>query len=383
MEGGSSVQCSVRDLKEDLASFLWFRQMHEFMLTLGHQDDQQAKKEMLDICRVQCEGKSEMETTIKDFQNESPSDNKDNAIRWYTDNCFVHRCTNTVLRKENIGQVYSLRYIIKLICEQLRGLHHSFVARCRRRDEENLSVYRGQYLPSDQIKLLKSIRRQLISLNGFVSTSRSKTKAKEFIRDCPQADFKPVLFKINLNTTNTNSVPFADVSQFSKYPDEKEVLLSIGSVFLVESVQWDELSQVYVIQLVLAQNDQINVIQYIQETYAKNADSADQSVLFGKLLFDMGAPEAAMKYFSDALHRPSNDLDSLRPIFLNNLGVCYNEMGQTDEALEYYEQAMVIYKDRKDKRGLGACKHNVSYIFFLFNLSLFLVVDCEYLSCEK
>lgn len=367
MDGGSSIQCSVRNLKEDRASFLWFRQMHQFMTTSGHDDDQQAKTEMLKICRKQCHGKSQMETQIKDFENQTLDVNKEDAIKWYTDNCFVHRCTNTALRKENIEQVYSLRFIIKLICERLKVLYCSFVARCRRRKVDILRVYRGQFLAADQIKLLEDIPGQLISLNGFVSTSRSQQKAMLFIRNCSQPDFKRVLFEIELDTTNTNSVPFADISELSKYPGEKEVLLSIGSIFFVQSVAWNEDLQVYVIQLTLAQNDQINVIQYIQETYAKNVDSADQSVLFGKLLFDMGAPYAAIKYFFGALERLSNDQNSLRAIFLNNLGVCYNETGKRDKALEYYQQAMKIYVKNEDKRGQGACKHNVSDILF-FNL---------------
>ena len=364
MEHGSSVQCSIRNLKEDSASFLWFRQMHEFMLTLDHHN-KEAKEEAVTVCRQQCQSKSQLQSKIDEFQRQSLPENREKAISWYTDNCFMHRCTNTILRKENIGQVYALRYIIQLLCQQLKDLHQHFIQRSRRRKRKELQVYRGQYLHSSHIELLKNHLGHLISLDGFVSTSTDKRIAKDFIRDCLQENFLPVLFKINLDLTNMDTVPFADVSAFSKY-DEQEVLLSIGSIFWVNSVQCDEELQGFIIELTLARNEQMTVTRYIEETYAKNLGSVDQSVLFGKLLFDMGATDAAVKYFSDTLERLPSDPHRLRPIFLNNLGVCYNELGDKNQALECYQKAMEIYQGKNDKRALGACEHNVNKLFVFF-----------------
>lgn len=350
--------------------------MNDFMLTLEYHNEEakkQAKQEAVSICRQESPDKSKLQSKIDEFQNQTLTENEEEAIRWYSDNSFMHRCTNTVLRKENVGQVYSLRYIIKLICQQLKILHENFIHRCKRRRKKTLQVYRGQYLEPEQIKLLKSHRDHLISLNGFVSTSKDREIAIEFIQNWQHEGFQPVLFEIDLDLTSMDTVPFADVSALSKYRVEQEVLFSIGSIFFVQSVEWDEELQFYVIRLTLARNDQITVTQYIQETYAKNLDSADQSVLFGKLLFDMGATEAAVKYFSDALINLSGSNNQLRPIFLNNLGVCYNELRKRDQALEYYKRAMAVYQDRNDQRGLGACRHNVNHFLFFLDLRFSIV----------
>jgi tetratricopeptide (TPR) repeat protein len=357
--------------------------MHEFMVTLNNDDDEEAKQEMITNCRQQYEGKNKMQSNIDDFNDQSMILNKENAIRWYTANSFIHRCTNMVLRKENISQVYTYRYIIKLLCQQLKELHKVYIDKYKQKQRTKLRVYRGQYLKSDQIELLKKNRGSLISLNGFVSTTKDKHIGLDFIRNFWQEGFEPVLFKIDVDMTNEHSVAFADVSEFSKYPEEKEVLFSIGSVFSVESVEFDNVGdelELHIIHLSIKQDNQLTVTKYIEQTYARNVDSADKAVLFGKLLFDMGESEAAIKYFSDALDRLSDHNNHLRPIYLNNLGVCYTEK---DQALKCYQSALKIYQQTGNQRGLSACQHNVSLLFCLNFCHCFDIIDSEYLSCSR
>ncbi len=363
-EDGSRGQSSIRNLKEDQASFLWFRQMHEFMITLENDDDEKAKEEMISHCRKQYKENSKKQSKIDEFKQQSLIDNKEKAISSYTDNSFIHECTNLVLRKENISQVYSCRYIIKLICQQLKKLYQQFLDKYKKQEQKSsLRLYRGQYLKADQIELLTKNIKNLISLNGFVSTTRSKDIAIDFIRNRWQEDFEPVIFRIDVDMTSEHSVAFADVSKLSKFPEEEEVLLSIGSVFLVKSVKLvdlDDQMKINVIDLSLSQRNQLTVINYIEQTYANNVDSTDRAVLFGKLLFDMGECDAAIKYFLDAVDRLSDNNNQLRAPYMNNIGVCYAEMKRNDDALKYYKGAMRIYEQKGNKRGLSACQHNVS-----------------------
>ncbi len=136
-EKRSEVERPIRNLQEDQASFLWFRQMHEFMIALENDDDHKAKEEMLRACRKQYQHKNELQTSIDDFSTQSVHDNRKKAISLYTDDSFIHRCTNTALSKENIAQVYSYRYIIKLICQKLKELHREFIDTYKKRDAKN------------------------------------------------------------------------------------------------------------------------------------------------------------------------------------------------------------------------------------------------------
>ena len=365
--------------------------MHEFMINLNDNDDEQAKTDMISQCREHCQGKDKMQAKIDEFSSELIKDNREKAISWYTDTAFIYQCTNAVLRKENISQVYTYRYIIKLICKQLKQLHRPFINQYKEKKKKNpLRVFRGQYLKLEDIEFLKKNLKSFTSLNGFVSTTIDRDMAIDFIRNRRIDGFEPVLLKIDIDMTSEHSVAFADVSYMSKYNEEAEVLLSIGSVFYIKSVDLldiDDQLAVYVIHLLLNQNNQLKVTKYIQDTYANTVDSTDQSVLFGRLLFDMGEAKSALKYFLDALHRLPRNNHELRATYLNNIGVCYNELKNKEEALQYYNKALEIYEQTDNKQGIGACKHNVSHLLRFSTSNSFdffkNIIDSKYLSCSR
>jgi tetratricopeptide (TPR) repeat protein len=371
----SKEQYPIRNLKEDQARFIWHYHMHDFMVTMEDNDDENARENLFDRCREHYRDKPLMLLKIEEFQQECQRDNDENALHWYTKNSFVYDCLNTVLRQENISQVYSYRYIIKLLCRQLTEQHKKFIKKYKKKEKTSLRLYRGVHLKPDEIDFLTRNTNNLIAFNGFVSTTKKQDIAEQFIQHRWKEGCKPVLIIIKIDMTTEYSVAFADISKFSKYPEEAEVLLSIGSVFRVESVDFDEEDELHIVRLSLCQHNQLTVINYIEQTYAKNVDTADKSVLFGKLLFDMGECETAATYFKDALERLTDNNNQLRANYLNNLGVCYNEMGEKDEALKYYKGALKLYEQANNKRGIGACQHNVSIssecLFVLHFLILF------------
>ncbi|CAF3676671.1 unnamed protein product [Rotaria sp. Silwood1] len=362
----SKDQHPIRNLKEDQASFLWFNQMHKFMVTLENDDDRKAKTEMIEHSLKLFHGQSRMLSKIEEFKSQSLIEDKEKAIFGYTDNSFIYQCTNTVFRKENVSQVYTCRYIIKLLCRQLKQQYEQFIKEYNKKPKRKslLHLYRGQTLKSEYIHLLETNINSLISLNGFVSTTMDKDVAMSFIVHRMQKDLKPVLMKIDIDMTSEHSVAFADISSFSKFPHEQEVLLSIGSIFRVKSVKFNNEQNIYIIHLLLSQYDQLTVIKYIEQTYANNVDSDNLSVLFGKLLFDMGKCESAFKYFSDALDRLSDNNNRIRATYLNNIGICYNEMGNQHDALRYYKMAHEIYSQINNIPGVGTCQHNIASIYY-------------------
>jgi len=352
--------------------------MQEFMINLDNDDDEEAKQVMIEQSRLQYNENKNKIGKIEEYKTRSLKENKVNAVADYTHNSFIYECVNNVLRKENISQVYCFRFIIKSISQQLRALHQEFVKNYRAQyGEKSLRVYRGYCMEPDQIESLLNSAGNLISLNGFVSTSKRKSVALQFINRRFQKDFIPILFKITIDMANDHSVPFADISHISRFPLEEEVLLSIGTVFHVDSIEktiYENDLDMYIIHLSLKQHNQLVVIKYIESTYGKNVDKADKPVLFGKLIFEMGEPEAAVTYFRDALQRLSDRNNHYRPIFLNNIGVCYNELKKHTKALEYHKKALEIYKTTGNKSARIACQLNVRSFssFALLNLMFFL-----------
>ncbi|CAF3396460.1 unnamed protein product [Rotaria sp. Silwood1] len=360
LETKSNEQYPIRNLQEDQARFLWFYKCHNFMIEL-EDDDRQAKEEMISYFRIKYNKDKRILKPIDEFEKESLQDNAKNAIWWYSHNTIMFRSMNEALVSGHISTIYSYRYIIKLLCRQLKTLHKEYKKSI---SNNRLHLYRGQRLKLSLILLISNHINDLISLNSFVSTTLEEDVAKKFCLGRSKNNDEAVIFEIDIDLNSEQNIPFADIRDVSRYPEEEEILISIGSVFRIISVNFDEEKELYRIHLTLSQHEQLIVNKYIEQTFATEIDSDDQSILFGKLLFDMGEFEFAIKYFENRIRCLSDHNNHYRPTYLNNTGVCYNQIGDKDRALKYYKKASDIYKETKNQRGLGACYHNIASYYY-------------------
>ncbi|CAF3912462.1 unnamed protein product, partial [Rotaria sp. Silwood1] len=99
--------------------------------------------------------------------------------------------------------------------------------------EKTLVVYRGLGLPNDEFEKLK--KGYLISFSEFLSTSRKRELAEIYVQQGVD-DIQSILFEIELDYTIQTSSPFADISEQSQFNLEEEILLSMGSVFRIQSL---------------------------------------------------------------------------------------------------------------------------------------------------
>ncbi|CAF2416951.1 unnamed protein product [Rotaria sp. Silwood2] len=356
----SHEEYPIRNLQEDQARFLWFYKCHNFMIEL-EDDDSQAKEDMISYFRTKYNEDKRILKPIDEFEKESLENNAKNAIWWYSHNSIMFRSMNEALISGNISTIYSYRYIIKLLCRQLKTLHKEYKKSI---SNKKLHLYRGQRLKLPLILLIANHKNDLISLNSFVSTTLEEDVAIKFCLGRSKNNDEAVIFEIDIDLNSEQSIPFADIRNVSRFPEEEEILISIGSIFRIESVDFDEEKELYKIHLSLSQHDQLTINKYIEQTFATEIDSADQSVLFGKLLFDMGEFEFAIKYFDNRISYLSDRNNHYRPTFLNNIGVCYNQIGEKDRAFKYYKKACEIYKETKNQRGLSACYHNIASFYY-------------------
>ena len=323
-------------------------------------DETQAKQEMISRLRKDhIEGKRISES-IDEFEQQSLDDNAKYAIWWYTKNSIICRSINEAFVSGHIPAIYSYRYIIKLICQQLKDLHQTYKNTIT---NSILHLYRGQRLKLPQILLISRHTNDLISLNSFVSTTLEPTVARRFCLGRLANDDEAVIFEIDIDMASEQNIPFADIRHLSNFPYEEEILISVGSVFRVNSVNYEKDSDLYRIHLSLSQHDQLTVNKYIEQTFAQEIGSIDQPILFGKLLFEMGEYQFAIDYYKNEIDCLSDKNNHYRAVYLNNIGVCYNEFGKRDLALTHYKWAIQIYKQKSNRHGLGACYHNVSDSF--------------------
>ena len=256
---------------------------------------------------------------------------------------------NKALRTEDIEQLHIFRFFIADLSLHLAEIHQEI-----RKHEKRVTLYRGLKMDIDEFNLLKQRAGNLISTNGFFSTSRSKDIAVGFAtRPTKRTDVLPVLYEIECNVNENESIVFADISKFSAYEEEKEVLFDLSSTFQIQSINEDTTWNFHVIKLQATDTGIQTTKKYI-ELNKRDHDETSLTILFGKLLVQMGKYDQALKYFRSLLTDPSLENDVAR---------VYNEMGsacmfklELNEAYEYFQRAYQMMMNSKPRRVKDAAR---------------------------
>jgi tetratricopeptide (TPR) repeat protein len=348
-------QKSVRDSPRGSAAFLW----HHLLIYVLKQmsADEQSKKDMLEKCTDYYRDNRRELKRIEQFR---ATYTREEAIRWYTRDCFLYRLLNKALRTENIELLYSFRFFIIELCNQLA------IQRCKwKKRKISTKLYRGQRMSKeDFIRLQRSIG-TLISTNGFLSTSRDLTVSLAFAGQglADTDDRYAVLFIIHVGSS-LKSFDFADVYDKSEIPGEKEVLLSHGASFKIDSVEKNWNLNVWEVKLTATDEGS----DYVQEYKLFLQESMiDQSpdLLFGAFLWrDLEYIEHAKIYFEKLLKKlPSNHSDV--PFVYNYIAAAYYEKNEWDLALHYYLRAYAIRQEQVplNHNHIIASLHNIGNIY--------------------
>ncbi|CAF4788563.1 unnamed protein product, partial [Rotaria socialis] len=171
----------------------------------------------------QYQGNSAELSNLREFREDYSSEK---ALWWYTRESFFYKTLNAALRNQNIHIIFLFRGFISDIHRQLEAYQA----------DDTLRVYRSQMISSNELETLRQSCDQFISINSFFSTSIDKKKALSFLNSCDVGDnIEPVLFEIVANPALVTSKPFADVSPYSEFTDESEVLFMLGSIFRLQN----------------------------------------------------------------------------------------------------------------------------------------------------
>jgi tetratricopeptide (TPR) repeat protein len=83
----------------------------------------------------------------------------------------------------------------------------------------------------------------------------------------------------------------------------------------------------------------------------------------GRVLCHIGDHIAGMKCLEQALEIAQKQNRQLEPHILGNIGMVYADTGQTEKALEYYQQALSINRALEDRKGESAMLNNIAGVF--------------------
>jgi tetratricopeptide (TPR) repeat protein len=327
-------QKPTRDLSKESASFLWFQLLKDVLLRMPSSEE--AKNEMIEQCRQYYRGNPEELRNIDEFARTYTAND---TIYWYTKQCFIYRLCNKALRTEDMELLYIFRYYIQDLCKHLSIEHETF--RSKEIDQPILTLYRGLKLTKDELLRFQSNIGSLISINGFLSTTRNYDLALEFALKTSKrsVDVLPTLFIIQADIQLDDMV-FVDISSLSVYPDEKEVLFDLGCAFKINEVHFDDSKKIWIINMNLT-NESRQIVEKYFESNRREIEKGNILLVFGLLLTEMGQYHQAQVYFEKLLL--SNTVDDKASLY-TNIGRVKFYKGLYDEALQDFETVYHIQR---------------------------------------
>ncbi|CAF1195107.1 unnamed protein product [Adineta steineri] len=300
-----------------IGQFAFFQLLLDCLLQL--QSNENDRNELISYCEKECKGNQNELNHLHKFQSGySP----DNALWWYTRESFFYKTLNAALRKQNIHMIYLYRSFIIDIQNQLQN--HQ--CQCATR------VYRCQLISIDELNYLKNSVGQYVSVNSFLSTSSLKEISNFYLGDTSRRsiDFEKVLFEIDADPKVVTTKPFADISQFSDFIDESEVLFMPGSIFRLNSVIRDDQNQVWIIGMCLCSDDEHDLKHILVDMKNEIGNGETNLCILGKVVRRMGHFDLAKKYY----YRCLDELSQNDPLVLT----VYKDLAEIASQQKDYEE---------------------------------------------
>ncbi|CAF0958499.1 unnamed protein product [Didymodactylos carnosus] len=325
----NATEASVRDLKVENASFMWFQLLIDILLRLPQSVN--AKKDLLDESRVYYRNNEKELEKVDEFEEYYESTN---AIFWYTRDCFLFRLLNKALRTQDIDIIFKFRFFITDLYQQLKELHSTYIQSL---STDKVVVYRGQGMTREELEKIEKNVGGLISMNSFISTTLDKKAASVFAGP-NRTDMEAVLFEVEISNIKSHK-PFADIKKFSNMEDEEEILISIGSVYRILSVE--QTADLWYVKLLMNDKEDMALKELIQY-YKDDIGEETTLITLGDYLLDLGEFTKAERYYTLLLKElPLTEHPDIEQIY-NNIGVIYCNKCDYENALKYHHMTLEL-----------------------------------------
>ncbi|CAF4293378.1 unnamed protein product [Rotaria sp. Silwood2] len=320
------------------------------------------KLQMLEECRYRYKDNQNGLKIIDEFEITYTSDK---ALQWYTRDSFLFRLVNEACRTENVDQIYTFRCFLSDLSKQLYQLHSSYISELRNSGIDIFTVYRGQRISAVEFQEIQQNIGQLYSTNTFLSTTYDRDVALKFAgTGAERPKFESVLFQYVIDL-NINTKPFANISHESYMKHENEILLSIGTVFCIDSVYPSTENNVWHVTLTLVSTTKEDIALKFE------LDQRPMLLLLGSHLASvMKDFDKAERYYRLFLEEHATADPSLLTIryyieAYNGLGQISTFKGEFATALEHYEAAFRLTEEHLNNENISMAQayENIAYVY--------------------
>ncbi len=300
--------------------FIYSQLLIDSLIRMESSSDE--KQELLSLCKQQYKNNADKLQIVNEFERDYSADR---SLWWYTRETFLYQLLNKALRVQNINVLYAFRFFIRDLGQQLE----------KNKCSTRVYVYRGQRMSKEEIDMLKNSVGEYISMNSFLSTSLNREQAREFICSPNHSeDIEKVFFEIDADPQLDHIKPFSNITPFSFFHNEEEVLFMIGSIFRLVEIQ-HESNGVWNIRMTLCSENE-HQLQSLFQHMKNELDTEGINLLrFGHILRRMSKFNDAEKYY----RRYLNQLPSNHPHISN----CYNALGKVTDAKGDYDSSLNWY----------------------------------------
>ena len=332
--GTVSLVTGNRQLLESRnAIFLWFQLFIEVLLRMHHTSH--TRQELIDLCQESYKTDSSELSIIDEFRRTYKTEN---AIWWYTRECFLYRMLNKALRIQDFQTLFTFRFFMSDLAKQLTIEYERYLRELSTRDR--IRVYRGQAIGVDELKLMQLHIGEFISMNSFLSTSVHRQTAIGFLYSIQITDdIERILFEIDIDPRE-KTVPFSRIDRLSYFETEEEILIMLGALFRIESIEQDRTKRFWIVSVTLASQDDF----YLKETFAHMKQTIGDETNFdslGKILTEMGQYEQAEKCY----RRMICEAQLNRSIAYAGLAWADHWSNNYDTALENLQKSLVLIEE--------------------------------------
>ncbi|CAF3362618.1 unnamed protein product [Rotaria sp. Silwood2] len=210
-------------------SYMYTMLFKEIILEID-EDDENSIENLLLYCRKHDVSESELINFQKQYIQKA-------AVEWCSCNIFLFGMLNRALWSFDMATMIKTGFFIRSLHKQLQQLHREQASTF----EQNFIVYRGQAFTEEEFKHLTEVKGGLLAFNNFLSTSKVKRVAMQFVEDRIGKDKQVIgvlfIMTIDPKKISISDTPFALIAEYSAFPEEQEILFSMHTVFRVGEIQ--------------------------------------------------------------------------------------------------------------------------------------------------
>ncbi|CAF4088400.1 unnamed protein product, partial [Adineta steineri] len=202
-------------------------------------------------------------------------------------------------------------------------------------------IYRGQKLPIVVLQKMQDNRGSLISMYGFLSTTKYSAIGADFACvESNQDEYGSVIFQMEIDRANIVKIVCADIENQSQFKQEGEILFSVGSIWKLESIE--KMDYYWMVELSFCNDIDSHLTKLDQRLM-----NGCTFLSLGNILRELGDKSNAENYYYRMMDDPnlSNDV---RGHTYYNIGTLAAEQGRYGDALKNIQTAEKLILPRTE-----------------------------------